>query len=75
MLGGGPALTPFNVEKLLARAKARGLVPGACSAHYFYMVDSAAALSAAEHAVLENLLEASSAVSYTHLTLPTNREV
>jgi len=60
MLGGGPALTPFNVEKLSARAKARGLAPGACSAHYFYLVDSSAALSAAEHAVLENLLEASS---------------
>lgn len=60
MLGGGPALTPFNVEKLSARAKQRGLALGECSAHYFFLVDSSAVLSAAEHDVLENLLDASS---------------
>jgi len=59
MLGGGPALTPFNLERLSARAAERGLGLGACSAHFFYLVDSAAALSAAETDILENLLEAS----------------
>ncbi len=60
MLGGGPALTPFNVEKLSARAKGRGLALGACSAHYFFLVGSSLRLSAAEQDVLENLLDASS---------------
>ena len=59
MLGGGPALTPFNIEKLSARAAERGLELGACSANYFYLADSVAALSDAETDILENLLEAS----------------
>ena len=59
MLGGGPALTPFNIEKLSARAAERGLELGVCSANYFYLADSVAALSDAETDILENLLEAS----------------
>ena len=59
MLGGGPALTPFNIEKLSTRAAERGLELGVCSAHFFYLVESGAALSNAETDILENLLEAS----------------
>ena len=59
MLGGGPALTPFNIEKLSTRVAERGLELGACSAHFFYLVESGAALSNAETDILENLLEAS----------------
>ena len=59
MLGGGPALTPFNIEKLSTRVAERGLELGVCSAHFFYLVESGAALSNAETDILENLLEAS----------------
>ena len=59
MLGGGPALTPFNIEKLSTRVAERGLELGVCSAHFFYLVESGAALSNTETDILENLLEAS----------------
>ncbi len=60
MLGGGPALTPFSLEKFAARAADRQITLGACSVCFFYLVDSGRPLDPDELQILENLLDASS---------------
>ncbi|HAU42889.1 MAG TPA: phosphoribosylformylglycinamidine synthase, partial [Gammaproteobacteria bacterium] len=59
ILGGGPALTPFNLEKFAARVADRQIGIRACSARFFYLVDSVRGLDPVEIQILENLLEAS----------------
>ena len=59
MLSGGPAFTPFNLEKFAARVADRQMVLGTCSARFFYLVDSARTLDSEEVQILENLLDAS----------------
>ena len=53
MLSGGPALTPFNLEKFAARVADRQMVLGTCSARFFYLVDSVRMLDPAEVQILE----------------------
>ena len=59
MLGGGPALTPFSLEKFAARAADRQITLGACSVCFFYLVDSGRPLDPDELQILENLLDRS----------------
>ncbi|MGB1861253.1 MAG: hypothetical protein ACPHM1_10150, partial [Arenicellales bacterium] len=59
ILGGGSALTPFNLEKFATRVADRQIGLRACSARFFYLVDSVRVLDPAEVQILENLLDAS----------------
>ena len=58
ILGGGPALSPFRLEKLVAQASARALHLKSLEAHFFYLVDIPDEPSAGEVQVLQNLLDA-----------------
>ncbi len=58
ILGGGPALSPFRVEKLVAEATARALRVNDLKAHFFYLVDMPDDLLPGEIQVLQSLLDA-----------------
>ena len=59
ILGGGSALTPFNLEKFATRVADRQIGLRACSARFFYLADSVRTLDPPEVQILENLLDAS----------------
>ena len=58
ILGGGPALSRFRVEKLVAEATARALGLDDLKAHFFYLVDMPDDLLPGEIQVLQSLLDA-----------------
>ena len=58
ILGGGPAVSRFRVEKLVAEATARALGLDDLKAHFFYLVDMPDDLLPGEIQVLQSLLDA-----------------
>lgn len=58
ILGGGPALSRFRVEKLVAQTTARALGLDDLKAHFFYLVDMPDDLLPGEIQVLQSLLDA-----------------
>ncbi|GKR38248.1 hypothetical protein KAM471_40120 [Aeromonas caviae] len=79
ILRGAPALSEFRVHKLLQSCAQRGVEIASVYAEYVHFAELTSPLSPPERATLGQLLRYGPTipepVSYTHLTLPTNREV